>query len=98
MNRRVFFFRRLWWDGDGDGCRERTSPICRGTDELTGDRGTGDVDAKGHFTFSPFPRRPLTPSALFKFSHKIKEGDWLQETLGAKSLHEPFCVSHNLSC
>ena len=66
------------------------------TDELTRDRGTGDVDRQGHFTFPPFPRRPLTPSALFPFSHKIKEGDWLQETLGAKSLHEPFRVSHNL--
>ena len=37
-----------------------------------------------------FPLRPFSPSALSKFSHKIKEGDWLQETVGAKSLHETF--------
>ena len=55
LNRRVFF-RGLGWDGDGVGGRERTSPprlICRGTDELIGDGGTGDVDTKGHFTFPP---------------------------------------------
>ena len=52
----MFFFRGLGWDGDGGGGRERTSPprlICRGTDESTGDRGTGDVDTQGHFTFPP---------------------------------------------
>lgn len=51
-----FFFRGLGWDGDGGGGRERTSPlrlICRGTDELTRDRGMGDVDRQGHFTFPP---------------------------------------------
>ena len=51
-----FFFKALGWDGDGGGGRERTTPprlICRGTDELTGDRGTGDVDTQGHFTFPP---------------------------------------------
>ena len=50
------FFKGLGWDGDGGGGRERTSPprlICRGTGELTGERGTGDVDTKGNFTLPP---------------------------------------------
>ena len=50
------FFRGLGWNGDGGGGWERTSPprlICRGTDELTRDRGTGDVDTQGHFTLPP---------------------------------------------
>ena len=84
MNRRVFF-RGLGWDGDGGSGRERTSPprlIYRGTDELTGDRGTGDLDTQGNFTFPP--------------SHFVRP--WLQETLGTKSLHETFRVSHNLPC
>ena len=53
MNRRVFF-RGLGWDGDGGSGRERTSPprlIYRGTDELTGDRGTGDLDTQGILDF-----------------------------------------------
>jgi len=96
------FFRGLGWNGDGGGGRERTSPprlICRGCDWRVNRRqGHGWCRHERTFYLPPFPRRPLTPSALFKFSHKIKEGDWLQETLGAKSLHEPFRVSHNLPC
>lgn len=67
------FFRGLRWDGDGGGGRERTSPrrlICRGTDELTGDRGTGDLDTQGSFTFPP-SHFVISPSS--RFLTKTKE-------------------------
>ena len=96
------FFRGLGWDGDGGGGKERTSPprlnLSRHWRVNKRQEGHGWCRHARTFYLTPFPRRPLTLSALFTFSHKIKEGDWLQETLGAKSLHEPFGVSHNLPC
>lgn len=70
------FFRGLGWDGDGGGGRERTSPprlICRGTDELTGDRSTGDLDTQGSFTFAP-AHFVISPSSRFLTKSKEPTG------------------------
>lgn len=70
------FFSGLGWDGDGGGGRERTSPprlICRGTDELTGDRGTGDLDTQGSFTFPP-SHFVISPSSRFLAKSKEPTG------------------------
>lgn len=70
------FFRGLGWDGDGGSGRERTSPprlIYRGTDELTEDRGTDDLDTQGNFTFPP-SHFVLSPSSRFLTKSKEPTG------------------------